>query len=372
MSYLKKSWNVVHNKTVEYAIYNSEDIFNPENDIMLIDSDIDGSNRFVVVDQFVYDIYNKQIENYFESNNINYKIVPFESSEKNKNIENYIKLFKQLDEFPINRRNEPIIAIGGGVVTDVIGFVSSCYRRGIPHIKIPTTLMGYIDASIGIKTGINFDSYKNRMGSFEPPKYVILDKYFLLTLPKRHILNGVGEILKIAVIKNHHLFELLEMYGTECIESKFQDEIGMNILNISIEDMIEELQPNLYENNLERCVDFGHTFSPALEMKDIRNLLHGEAVCIDIVFSTILSRVHSLITKSEEEKVIDLVKKLELPYYSSVITPELFWESIIERTHHRDGMQRIPLPTDIGEYCFVNDIKYNELVEACKILNSYK
>ncbi len=199
-------------------------------------------------------------------------------------MENYIKLFDELDKFPINRRNEPIIAIGGGVVTDVVGFVSSCYRRGIPHIKIPTTLMGYIDASIGIKTGVNFNGNKNRMGSFEPPQHIVLDKTFLLSLPERHILNGVGEILKIAVIKDKYLFELIENYGIQCIEDKFQNKKGKEILDISIQDMIKELEPNLYESNLERCVDFGHTFSLALEMNDVNNLLHGEAVTIDIVF----------------------------------------------------------------------------------------
>ncbi len=82
-------------------------------------------------------------------------------------MENYLWILRELDGFPINRRDEPIIAIGGGVLTDIAGFVASSYRRGVPHIKVPTTLMGYIDASVGIKTGINFNGHKNRLGSFE-------------------------------------------------------------------------------------------------------------------------------------------------------------------------------------------------------------
>lgn len=370
MNCLKSNWNVNYKKMINYNIYSTKDVFQYSNETILLDGKVNSSNRFVVVDDFIYNLYHNQIKKYFSRHGVNCKIVPFKSDEKNKSLENYVNLFKELDDFPIDRRSEPIIAIGGGVVTDVVGFVAGCYRRGVPHIKIPTTLMGYIDASIGIKTGINFDSNKNRMGSFEPPKSVILDRGFLQTLPERHILNGVGEILKIAVIKDYDLFETLEEEGLDCIETKFQTENGAKILNISITDMIEELEPNLYEDNLERCVDFGHTFSLALEMADIDNLLHGEAVSIDIAFSTILSRVHSLISESEAHRVLNLIKKLNLPYYHRSINPDLFWESLIERTYHRDGLQRVPLPYSIGKYTFVNDLTYDEIVKACEILKS--
>lgn len=371
MKCVQSSWNVNHQKIIDYNIYSTEDVFQHSNETILLDSKINNSNRFVVVDNFIYNLYNNEIRRYFSSHGINCKIVPFDSDEKNKNLESFINLFKELDNFPIDRRSEPIIAIGGGVVTDVVGFVASCYRRGVPHIKIPTTLMGYIDASIGIKTGINFDSYKNRMGSFEPPKSVILDRRFLQTLPERHILNGVGEILKIAVIKDYNLFETLEEEGLDCINTKFQTENGAKILDTSITDMLEELEPNLYEDNLERCVDFGHTFSLALEMSDIDNLLHGEAVSIDIAFSTILSKVHSLISESEADRVLNLIKKLNLPYYHDSINPDLLWNSLIERTYHRDGLQRVPLPYSIGKYTFVNDITYDEISKTCEILKSY-
>jgi 3-dehydroquinate synthetase len=114
---------------------------------------------------------------------------------------------RELDTFPIHRRDEPIIAIGGGTLTDVVGFVASSYRRSVPHLKVPTTLMGYVDASIGIKTGINFDGHKSRLGSFEPPRKVLLDKTFLQTLPREYILDGTGEIIKLAVIKDAGLFK---------------------------------------------------------------------------------------------------------------------------------------------------------------------
>ena len=128
------------------------------------------------------------------------------AGEENKSVEVYLDILRQLDSFPIHRRDEPIIAIGGGVLTDVVAFIASSYRRSVPHIKVPTTLMGYVDASIGIKTGINFNGHKNRLGSFEPPRQVLLDKTFLKTLPRRHLLNGVCEIIKLAIIKDARCF----------------------------------------------------------------------------------------------------------------------------------------------------------------------
>lgn len=369
----KVMWNVKHQKEINYNIIVDENIFYHQNEIMLIGGRKKDSHRFIVVDEFIYQSYYEKIKRYFDDNHIKSKIVSFQSGERSKTVENFIRIFKELDEFPIDRRGEPVIAIGGGVVTDIVGFVATCYRRGIPHIKIPTTLMGYVDAAVGIKTGVNFNGHKNRMGSFEPPKAVILDKLFLKTLPTRHILNGVGEIIKLAVIKDLTLFEYLEQDGVYCIESKFQNQSGQRILNLSIAGILEELQPNLFESNLERSVDFGHTFSPILEMQDVNNLLHGEAVAIDVAFSVVLANIHSYLSYSEQKRVLDLIKKLGLPYYHKSLKPELLWESLIERTHHRDGFQRVPLPLTIGKCIFVNDIKYEEIVQACVFLeNLYK
>src|SRR5574337_2166952 len=135
-----------------------------------------------------------------------------------KTVDAWLGILHELDAFPIHRRDEPIIAIGGGVLTDVVGFVASSYRRGVPHIKVPTTLMGYVDASVGVKSGINFNHHKNRLGSFEAPLQVLLDRAFLATLPHRHILNGVCEIIKLALINDVALFVQLEQHGADCID----------------------------------------------------------------------------------------------------------------------------------------------------------
>ena len=120
------------------------------------------------------------------------------------------------------RRKEPIIAIGGGVCLDVAGLAANLYRRNTPLIKIPTTVMAAVDASIGIKTAVNFHGRKNKMGTYCAPLAVFIDKTFLKTLGKRHLSNGSAEILKMACIKDRELFELLEEHSKDLVENNFQ------------------------------------------------------------------------------------------------------------------------------------------------------
>jgi len=364
-------WRVSYQQTIEYEVVNCPNLFHPQNEALLSVGKRENTRRFVVVDSNIEKYYSTEISDYFKYHKVDAKILTFPGGEENKSINSYLSILNELDSFPINRRDEPIIAIGGGVLTDVVGFVASSYRRGVPHIKIPTTLMGYIDASVGIKTGVNFNGNKNRLGAFEPPQKVFLDKTFLKTLSKRHVLNGVCEILKLAVIKDFPLFELLETHGVECVDSKFQDNLGTVILDRSIEGMIEELQPDLFEENLARKVDFGHTFSYGLETSRDSQLLHGEAVVIDIVISAILARIRNLLSEKELNRILNLIAKLGIILNSDFIDSNLLWESMEERTYHRNGLQRVPLPDGIGKCIFVNDVKFEEIQSACRILENW-
>jgi 3-dehydroquinate synthase len=230
--------------------------------------------------------------------------------------------------------------------------------------------MGYVDASVGIKNGINFNGHKNRLGSFAAPQKVFLDKAFLKTLPMRHILNGVCEIIKLAVIKDATLFDLLEARGAECASLKFQDQAGEEILNRAIMGMIEELEPNLFEENLARSVDFGHTFGYGLETLHEDHLLHGEAVILDIALSVVIAQRRNLLSEKELERIFNLISSLNIELRTAILDPALLWESMLERTYHRNGLQRVPLPDGIGSCVFVNDIQAEEIQAACKTLET--
>lgn len=349
-------------RSFSYPIRKAENLFDPRNDALLSFGDAQpGARRFVIVDKSVFGLYRNQIEHYFSEREIHASIRLVDAGDKNKSEMNYIAVFGDLCQFDLRRRSEPIIAIGGGVVTDLAGFVASTYRRGVPHIKVPTTLMGYVDASVGIKTGVNYGPFKNRMGSFEIPAGVLLDKGFLQTLDRRNLINGLGEIVKLAVILDAGLFEDLEKGGSALLASHFQDDHGQTILDKSILGMARELTPNLYESDLQRKVDFGHTFSLVIESASNYEVMHGEAVAIDVLFSSYLSLQRGLLPAMEFDRLVALYRSLGFPVWDSHITAELLWEGVEERVMHRDGRQLLPVPIGIGSCSFVNDLQWEEV-----------
>lgn len=365
------AWRVSHVRRIEYDLVKAPDLFDPGNDALLSIGRIREGRRFVVVDEQVARHHGRRIAAYFDAHGVRARIVPFPGGEDAKTADAWLDLVRALDGFPIHRRDEPIIAIGGGVLTDVVGFVAGSYRRGVPHIKVPTTLMGYVDASVGIKNGINFNGHKNRLGSFEAPCRVLLDHTLLRTLPRRHLLNGVCEIVKLAVIRDAALFARLEADGEASVRAAFQDAAGGDILDRAIAGMLEELQPNLFEDELERKVDFGHTFSYGLEARHGARLLHGEAVLLDILVSVLIARQRELLSDDETGRIFRLVDTLGIAPDIALLDAEIAWQSLLDRVEHRNGLQRVPMPRGLGGCVFANDITRREIAAAITALTDW-
>jgi 2-epi-5-epi-valiolone synthase len=365
-------WHLSYLHRIEYEVVDCPGVLDPHNDALLSVGNREDTGRFVIVDENVYRLRGAGIRNYFAHHRVDARIVAIPGGEQNKSVQTYLSLLTELDSYPIERRAEPIIVIGGGVLTDLAGFVAATYRRGVPHIKVPTTLMAYVDAAVGIKNGVNLNGHKNRLGSFEAPQKVLLDRTFLETLPRRHILNGVCEIVKLAVVADLPLLEMLEADGAGCIASKFQDERGARLLDHSIERMLGELEPNLLEENLSRTMDFGHTFVYGLETAAGCDVLHGEAVLLDVLLSATLAARRGMLSDADLKRILDLVATLGLVVNPVHLDPAELWDSVQERMLHRDGAQRIPLPDGLGKCVFVNDVTMEELQAACKELSMVK
>lgn len=361
-------WRVRTIRLIEYELRDVDDIFDPHSHALLSVGRRIDARRFVVVDDWVHRYHGKRIADYFRHHGITANVEVFPGGEDVKTVDAWQRVLRALDSFPIHRRDEPIIAIGGGVLTDVVGFAASTYRRGVPHIKVPTTLMGYVDAAVGIKTGVNFNDHKNRLGSFEPPRAVFLDRQFLATLAPRHLCNGLAEIIKLAIICDAHLFGLLERFGRASLEAAFQDVRGKEILDRSIGTMLAELAPNLYEDELARKVDFGHTFSYGLETLHGDWLLHGEAVLLDILVSVVVARERGLIAQMASERAFALVARLDLKPPIELLDADWMWQALADRIEHRNGRQRVPLPVAIGQCEFVEDITREELRKCIQLL----
>ncbi|KAM9785965.1 2-epi-5-epi-valiolone synthase-like [Neosynchiropus ocellatus] len=359
------TWTVVSPIVLTYRITQSQNLLDPTNDTLLWGHLEDGHRgssksvkRFVVVDDTVNQLYGPCISQYFKSRDVNCKILPLRTTEENKSLELVTKILEELHAFSIDRRCEPIVAMGGGVCLDVVGLVAALYRRRTPYIRVPTTLLAYIDASVGAKNGVNFCGGKNKLGTYIPPAATFLDRSFFKTLPRRQISNGMAEMLKMALMKHRGLFEILEVEGKTLLDTKFQtrgqkdaseEEGGASkSTRIAIETMLEELAPNLWEDDLDRLVDFGHLISPELEMKVLPALLHGEAVNIDMSFMVYLARHRGLLTAEEKDRIVKCMLGMELPVWHRDVSLDLIRKSLKERLKHSGGSLRMPLPTGLG------------------------
>ncbi|XP_021265349.1 uncharacterized protein LOC110404900 [Numida meleagris] len=331
--------------------------------------------RFIVIDEVVDELYGSKVRRYFEENNVQYKILALPTTEETKSMDLVLNILQEVQNFSIDRRTEPIIAIGGGVCLDIVGLAASLYRRRTPYIRVPTTLLSYVDASVGAKNGVNFLQCKNKLGGYTPPVASFLDRSFIQSIPRRHISNGLGEILKMALMKHKGLFDLLKSHGKYLLDTKFQSYNGcanrgdaaLQTTRIAIETMLEELAPNLWEDDLDRLVDFGHLISPELEMRVLPSLMHGEAVTIDMAFMTYVAHVQGLITVDEKEQIIQCMRGLELPVWHGACSWALIQAALRERLRHGGGQPRMPLPTGLGMAEIFNDISEETLKCAYKL-----
>lgn len=357
---------------VSFKIKNSPGIFSKENtDLLEFGTKGPNSRRMVVIDRNICQYYLSAVTDYFAVHNVDVHVVAVDASEKDKNLDTLLVILSEMDKFGLLRRSEPLIAIGGGVLLDVAGMAAGMYRRGVPYIRVPTTLVGLVDASVGAKTGINFETRRNRLGSYYPPIASYLDKQFLATVPLIEISSGLGEILKMAVIKDVHLFDLLEAHGHTLVSTKFAGcKYGDEIINRAVQGMKVELESNLWEKDLKRIVDFGHSFSPIIEMRSIDQkgyhpLTHGQAVTIDVVFSSVISVMRGLLPEEELLRIARTAQCMGLPTDHELFrSPLVVLEALNDTVKHRNGDQNLPIPQKIGNPVFINDLSFSEIKEA--------
>ena len=258
-------------------------------------------NVYIITDERVGDIYLSSIKNALKDFNV--KEVVIEGYEKSKSLEVYASVCEELINLGITR-SELLIALGGGVIGDLVGFISATLYRGVPFIQIPTSLLAQVDSSIGGKTGIDFNNHKNIIGAFNQPKLVLIDPQMLKTLPLRELKNGYAEMVKHALIHSKKLFDLL-------MENK---------LNVTSEIIYENLLikrhhviMDEFDNNIRMKLNFGHTFGHIIELKT--NVLHGEAVIDGMLCAVDYAIDKGLLTHNVKDEVLKLYNELELDYH---------------------------------------------------------
>jgi 3-dehydroquinate synthetase len=325
----------------------------------------------MVVDQTVFGLYGDQMQAYFDHHQRALTVFPVDFKEPGKTLETAERIIDAFEDFGLLRK-EPVLVVGGGLTTDVAGFACSMFRRATNYIRVPTTLIGLIDASVAIKVAVNHGKAKNRLGAFHASQQVILDFSFLKTLPIDQVRNGMAELIKISAVANSDIFELLEKYGEDLLQTRFGHldgtpellEIAHRVTYDAIDTMLRLEVPNLQEIELDRVIAYGHTWSPVLELAPEIPFFHGHAINIDMAFSTTIAERRGYLSASDRDRLFWLMSRLGLSLDSPYLTPELIRKATDSIVKTRDGLLRAAVPRPIGTCDFINDLTFDELDSA--------
>lgn len=283
-----------------------------------IKSFVKGQNYLAVISKKVEKLYGKQLNIPKENKFI------LKDGEKEKNFKNYQKIIN----FALKKkltRNDAIIAIGGGVVGDLAGYVASTYMRGIDFIQVPTTLLACVDSSVGGKVAIDTDYGKNLVGVFYQPKIVFINPNFLKTLDERQFKTGLGEVVKYSFIENSckcdeelNLTNFLSEKSTEILNR--DEKILLKLIEICVKLKISVVEKDEKENGLRRILNFGHTYGHAIEkITKYKKFTHGEAIIEGMKFAFNLAVKRNLIDKNYKFLAEDVMKKFnfrEIPKFN--------------------------------------------------------
>ena len=260
----------------------------------------------VVTDIKVSKIHRKYLEQLVSDANIDLviKIMP---GDKSKSLDTASYIWKKLMDNDFTRKSM-LISFGGGVIGDITGFVASTYMRGITWINIPTTLLAQADSALGGKTGINFNG-KNIIGTFYIPLYTIIDPYFLHTLSKDELKNGMAEIIKHSLIKGGPLYNLIQKNDINSVINS--NKVLEKMIELSIQAKLSIITTDFREKGLRRVLNFGHTVGHAVEALTKYSIPHGYAVSIGLATESYVS--YKLFQFQSYSKVINLLKSYGLP-----------------------------------------------------------
>ncbi len=269
-------------------------------------------------------------------------IVTVPQGEKSKSLRTYEELLSRMLKEGFTRK-DAVVAVGGGVVGDLAGFVASSFMRGIDFYNIPTTVLSQVDSSIGGKTAVNLDGIKNIVGAFYQPKKVVIDLDLLISLPIRQIHNGLSEALKMSLTSDKELFEIFEKGN---IKDNLDEIIYRSLL---IKKNVVELDEK--EQGLRRILNFGHTIGHGIEsFEHLHGLYHGECVALGMI---------PMVSAPLRERLIPILKRLSLPTSINCSSDEVMEAMYHDKKSSSDGVT-VTFVNEVGTY-EIRQISFEEL-----------
>lgn len=263
----------------------------------------------IITDSRVKELYANKLKNFLDKNAFECNIITFKPGEKSKTQVTKTAIEKKMLNLSCDR-NTMIIALGGGVVGDMAGFIAATYMRGISYINIPTTLLAMVDSSVGGKTAIDTKQGKNLIGAFWQPSAVLVDLDYLKTLPKNHYKNGLVEAIKIFLIADVKYFNYLEKNINKILSE--DKTILQKIITRAIKLKAEIVSKDIKDNHTRMKLNFGHTIGHAIEHASHYKLLHGYAVGLGILIECRIAIMHGLLSREDYARIENILMLLDI------------------------------------------------------------
>ncbi len=322
-----------------------------------------GNNAYIISNPYVRNKYSKNLLKALNKGGISSKIKTIPDTEKSKSILMLSSVINDLARFDLKKRTF-IIALGGGVVGDLSGLVASIYKRGIPYIQIPTTLLAQVDSSIGGKTAVDLREGKNLVGAFYQPSLVTSDVNLLQSLDARQLRTGLAEVIKYGIIKDSRLFAYLEKEYKDIIKLKLK--ALEYIVNASSKIKADIVQRDEREaKGIRTALNFGHTVGHAIEAAaGFSKYTHGEAVALGMLVASDISQKLGLINNSLNTRIEGLIRKAGLPLAINEVSLKEIMKAIYRDKKFSGAKNKLVLIAGLGKVKIVKDVPLEIIEEA--------
>jgi 3-dehydroquinate synthase len=316
----------------------------------------------VLTDSRVNKLYGEALLNSFRDTGIEPGLLVVAEGEPSKSMKTFASLLDQLAELKFDRRGI-LVNFGGGVITDLGGFVASAYMRGIAYTNFGTSLLAQIDSCVGGKVAVNAKVAKNMIGAFYHPRHVAGDPTLLKTLSFRDFKSGLAEGIKVAIIMSADLFDLIEGERDRIMQR--DPGIMVKVIGQAAKLKMDMISLDPYENDLRRPLNFGHTIGHPIETEFAYKMIrHGEAVGIGMGVATVVARNKGIVSEEVAERIFDVLQAYDLLGFSEPINPDNVVEHVSYVRLIRANKLNFVLPKTIGEVVITNDVSNADLVKG--------
>ncbi len=315
----------------------------------------------IVTERNVSSYYLNEVQEILEKVSARVDIFIFQEGEASKNLDTVSQLYRYLIQHEYDRK-DMLVALGGGVVGDLTGFAAATYLRGIDFVQVPTSLLSQVDSSIGGKTGVDFQCYKNMVGAFYMPKLVYININTLKTLSEREFHSGLGEVIKHGLIRDKEYYNWIRE-NKEAIAGREPEAMAVMVEgSCRIKRAVVEEDPK--EQGIRALLNFGHTFGHSIEKLMNFRLTHGECVGIGCILAASMSRKRNYISREEYDDIVRIFRYFDFPE----LPAELKCEEIVRETRHDKKMEhgsiKFILLKAVGEAAICRDVTEEEMLEV--------